>query len=258
MARLATTAEGGSCTSASSSSGLAPPATSTFVVLAAQPRVGPAANGQPVGGRVDGPHLLVAERELQLHRVFRLPLPRHILLNGRAHGIGRPLLHGRHDGFQFLGRAAAAVSVTWLAPDTRHSAGLKPAQEQQLLHVAGVQRARRAAAAGGKQLHAAATRPPFPDRPHKCRQCRPAARRCRPARLRCAAGFRPHLPCRPKPCARPTISSNVGSVAHGLEPPQVVDELHDLVAGLHCLRIQLERTLRGDQVHQLVHRLHVG
>ena len=42
-----------------------------------------------------------------------------------------------------------------------------------------------------------------------------------------------------------------------LEPPQVGRDLHDLVAGLHDLRVQLERPLRGDQVDQLLHRLDV-
>ena len=41
------------------------------------------------------------------------------------------------------------------------------------------------------------------------------------------------------------------------EPPQVGHDLHDLVAGLHDLRIELERPLRGDQVDQLGHRLDV-
>ena len=46
-------------------------------------------------------------------------------------------------------------------------------------------------------------------------------------------------------------------LADALEPPQVGHDLHDLVAGLHDLRVELERPLRGDQVDQLLHRLDV-
>ena len=42
-----------------------------------------------------------------------------------------------------------------------------------------------------------------------------------------------------------------------LSAPQVRDVLHDLIAGLDGLRIQLERPLRGDQVDQFVDRLDV-
>ena len=51
------------------------------------------------------------------------------------------------------------------------------------------------------------------------------------------------------------ISGN-GDAPSG-SPPEIRHNLHDLVARLHDLRIQLERALRRNQIDQLVHRFHV-
>src|SRR5262245_23960847 len=55
----------------------------------------------------------------------------------------------------------------------------------------------------------------------------------------------------------PKLSNSPTQLPYPLGPPEVRHNLHDLIARLDDLRIQLKRSLRRDQIDQFVHRLNV-